>query len=75
MNKILNIEVTKVAEGNLQTMMSFAGTPVDVLMSMHEIIMQLNKCFDNSGQFNIKNSFWVMLSEHINEDLKEESKK
>lgn len=73
--KIITLDVTKVGEGHLETMMSINGSPVDVTFAMVELILKLNDCLNASGQMRVNNGFWVMLQDHINEELAERAKK
>lgn len=73
--KIITLDVTKVGEGHLETMMSIHGSPVDLTFAMAELILTLNDCLNESGQMKINNEFWVMLQDYINEELAERAKK
>ena len=73
--KIITLDVTKVGEGHLETMMSINGSPVDVTFAMVELILKLNDCVNDSGMMKINNGFWVTLQEHVNEELAERAKK
>lgn len=73
--KIITLDVTKVGEGHLETMMSINGSPVDVTFAMVKLILKLNDCLNASGQMRVNNGFWVMLQDQINEELAERAKK
>lgn len=73
--KILTMDVTKVGEGHLETMMSINGSPKDLMFAMTEVIFKLNEVSNNSGMFKVTNGFWLMLQDHINEELAERAKK
>lgn len=73
--KILTMDVTKVGEGHLETMMSINGSPKDLMFAMVEVISKLNEVSNNSGMMKVNNGFWLMLQEHINDMLKEGAKK
>lgn len=73
--KIITLDVTKVGEGHLEIMMSINGSPVDVTFAMVELILKLNDGLNHSGQMKVNNGFWIMLQDHINEELAERAKK
>lgn len=73
--KIITLDVTKVGEGHLETMMLIDGSPVDVTFAMVELILKINDCLNGSGMMKVNNGFWVMLQDHINEELAERVKK
>ncbi len=73
--KIITLDVTEVGEGHLETMMSINGRPVDVTFAMADLILKLNDCLNESGQMRVNNGFWLMLQDHINEELAGRAKK
>ena len=73
--KIITLDVTKVGEGHLETMMSINGSPVDVTFAMVELILKINDCLNDSGMMKVQNGFWVLLQDHINEELAERATK
>lgn len=73
--KVITLDVTKVGEGHLETMMSINGSPVDITFAMIELILKLNDCVNDSGMTKVNNGFWVALQEHVNEKLAERAKK
>lgn len=73
--KIITLDVTEVGEGYLETMVSINGSPIDVTFAMVELILKLNDCLNGSGMMKVNNGFWVLLQEHVNEELTERAKK
>lgn len=73
--KIITLDVTKLGEGHLETMMSINGSPADVTYAMVEVILKLNDCLNDMGIMKVNNGFWVLLQDEINEELTERAKK
>ena len=73
--KIITLDVTKLGEEHLETMMSINGSPADVTYAMVEVILKLNDCLNDTGIMKVNNGFWVLLQEEINEELTERAKK
>lgn len=73
--KIINLDVTKVGEGHLETMMSINGSPADVTFAMRELILKINDCLNESGHVKVNNAFWLTLQDDINEELAERASK
>ena len=73
--KIITLDVTKLGEEHLETMMSINGSPADVTYAMVEVILKLNDCLNDTGIMKVNNGFWVLLQDEINEELTERAKK
>lgn len=73
--KIITLDVTKVGEGHLETMMSINGSPEDISMAMTEIILKLNDCTNGSGMMKVKNGFWLLIQDIVNRELAERAAK
>lgn len=68
--KIITLEVTKKGPGELETMMAINGDPADVAFALSELILTVNDCMNGSGMMKVDNGFWLMLQEHVNDELK-----
>lgn len=73
--KIMSIEVTKVGPGHLETMMSITGGPEDVSMAIAEMILKVNDCTNGTDIMKVKNGFWLLIQDMVNDQLAERSAK
>lgn len=73
--KIMSIEVTKVGPGHLETMMSITGGPEDVSMAIAEMILKVNDCTNGTDIMKVKNGFWLLIQDIVNDQLAERSAK
>lgn len=74
-NKVITLNVTKVGEGHLETMMSINGSPEDISMAMTEILLKLNDCINGSDMMKVKNGFWLLIQDIVNKELAERAAK
>lgn len=73
--KIITLDVTKVGEGHLETMISINGSPEDVSFAMTELLLKLNDCTNGSGMMKVQNGFWLMIQDMVNHELAERATK
>lgn len=73
--KVITLDVTKVGEGHLETMMSINGSPEDISMAVIEVILKLNDCVNGSDMLKVKNGFWMLIQDTVNHELAERAKK
>jgi len=73
--KIITLDVTKVGEGHLETMMSINGSPEDISFAMTELLLKLNDCTNGSGMMKVQNGFWLLIQDMVNHELAERAKK
>ena len=73
--KIITLDVTKVGEGHLETMMPINGSPDDVTYAMVELILKINDCTNGSDMMKVKNGFWLLIQDIVNKELAERAEK
>ena len=73
--KIMSIEVTKVGPGHLETMMSITSGPEDVSMAIAEMILKINDCTNGTDIMKVKNGFWLLIQDIVNDQIAERSAK
>lgn len=73
--KVISLDVTKVGEGHLETMMSINGSPEDVSIALAETLIRVNDCVNGSDMIKVQNGFWLLLQDMVNRELAERAKK
>ena len=73
--KIMSVEVTKVGPGHLESMVCITGSPEDLSIALTELILKLNDCTNGSDMMKVKNGFWLLIQDMVNNELKERAAK